>query len=76
MLGAIAQFETELRAERQMDGILKAKEKGISFGRKISLTKEQISDLQNKRRAGTMISDLMKEYKLSKATIYNYIKIY
>ena len=29
-----AQFETEIRAERQMDGIIKAKEKGISFGRK------------------------------------------
>ena len=28
MLGAIAQFETELRAERQMDGIQKAKERG------------------------------------------------
>ena len=29
MLGAIAQFETEIRAERQMDGILKAKERGV-----------------------------------------------
>ena len=28
MLGAIAQFETELRAERQMDGITKAKARG------------------------------------------------
>lgn len=28
ILGAIAQFETEIRAERQMDGIQKAKERG------------------------------------------------
>lgn len=28
MVSAIAQFETELRAERQMDGIQKAKERG------------------------------------------------
>jgi DNA invertase Pin-like site-specific DNA recombinase len=28
MLGAIAQFETEIRAERQMDGIRKAREHG------------------------------------------------
>ena len=34
MLGAIAQFETEIRAERQMDGIQKAKERGVRFGRK------------------------------------------
>ena len=31
MLGAIAQFETELRAERQMDGIQKAKERGCGL---------------------------------------------
>ncbi len=33
MLGAIAQFETEIRAERQMDGIWKAKERDARFGR-------------------------------------------
>ena len=31
VLGAIAQFETAIRAERQMDGIVKAKERGRSF---------------------------------------------
>ena len=29
ILGAIAQFETELRAERQKDGIQKAKERSV-----------------------------------------------
>ncbi len=29
MLGAIGQFETEIRAERQMDGIKKAKDPGV-----------------------------------------------
>ena len=38
MLGAIAQFETEIRAERQMDGTQKAKERGVHFGRKKNLT--------------------------------------
>jgi DNA invertase Pin-like site-specific DNA recombinase len=37
MLGAIAQFETEIRAGRQMDGIQKAKERGVHFGRKKKL---------------------------------------
>ena len=41
MLGAIAQFETELRAERQMDGMQKAKERGVIFGRKKKLTKQR-----------------------------------
>src|SRR5499427_10713020 len=38
MLGAIAQFETEIRAERQMDGIEKAKKRGVRFGPKKRLT--------------------------------------
>jgi DNA invertase Pin-like site-specific DNA recombinase len=73
MLGAIAQFETELRAERQMDGILKAKTRGIKFGPKPSLTPEQIVELQNRRQQGTLIKTLMKDYQISKATVYRYL---
>jgi DNA invertase Pin-like site-specific DNA recombinase len=73
ILGAISQFETELRAERQMDGILKAKEKGIKFGRKKSLTQAQIVDLQERRQAGELIKDLMNHYQLSKASVYRYL---
>lgn len=73
MLGAIAQFETEIRAERQMDGIQKAKENGVSFGRKQSLTAEQISELRDRRNGGALIKCLMKDYGLSKASIYRYL---
>lgn len=73
MLGAIGQFETEIRAERQMDGILKAKNRGIKFGKKKSLTQEQLEDLKQKRNQGIKIKDLMQEFKLSKATIYRYL---
>jgi DNA invertase Pin-like site-specific DNA recombinase len=73
MLGAISQFETEIRAERQMDGILKAKEKGVSFGRKKKLSLDQIQQLQQRRANGELIKTLMKEYDLSKASIYRYL---
>ena len=46
MLGAIAQFETEIRAERQMDGIQKAKARGVRFGPKKKLTPAQTAELQ------------------------------
>jgi DNA invertase Pin-like site-specific DNA recombinase len=52
MLGAIAQFETEIRAERQMDGIRKAKERGVRFGRKKSLTADQVGKLRQRRQQG------------------------
>src|SRR6266436_4786097 len=73
MLGAIAQFETELRAERQMDGIRKAKERGVPFGRKKKLTAEQIRALQRRRAQGTLIKTLMHDYGLSKVSVYRYL---
>jgi DNA invertase Pin-like site-specific DNA recombinase len=73
MLGAIAQFETEIRAERQLDGITKAKKKGVQFGAQRKLSNEQILELQQKRKDGVLIKDLMKDYKLSKASVYRYL---
>lgn len=73
MLGAIAQFETEIRAERQLDGITKAKKKGVQFGAQRKLSAEQIEELKRKREAGVLIKTLMQEYGLSKASIYRYL---
>jgi DNA invertase Pin-like site-specific DNA recombinase len=73
VLGAIGQFETEIRAERQMDGILKAKERGVKFGKKKYLTHEQLSNMKVKREQGVKIKTLMQEFNLSKATIYRYL---
>jgi DNA invertase Pin-like site-specific DNA recombinase len=74
MLGAIAQFETELRAERQMDGIQKAKAQGVRFGQERKLTLQQITELQNKRKQGVLIKTLMQDYRIAKATVYRYLK--
>ena len=73
MLGAIGQFETEIRAERQMDGIKKAKDRGVQFGKRPALNDDQIADLREKRKQGALIRELMTEYRLSKATIYRYL---
>ena len=73
MLGAIAQFETEIRAERQMDGIQKAKAGGIRFGRKKTLTTTQTVELRDRRTQGVLIKTLMHDYALSKASVYRYL---
>ena len=73
MLGAISQFETEIRVERQMDGIQNAKARGVKFGRKKQLTKAQCSELRHKRADGVLIKTLMEEYNLSKASVYRYL---
>jgi len=74
MLGAIAQFETEIRAERQiMDGIEKAKARGVPFGRHKTLSSQEIVRLVAKRQQGTTIRTLIQEYSISKATVYRYL---
>ena len=73
MLGAIGQFETEIRAERQMEGIHKAKQRGVAFGRQKKLSNDDVRKLKEKRGQGALIKDLMKEYRLSKASIYRYL---
>jgi len=73
MLGAIAQFETEIRSERQMDGINKAKKAGISFGRRKSLSVAQIVELKSKRQNNVLVRDIMKEYGISEASVYRYL---
>ncbi len=65
LLGAIAEFENDLRKERQADGIALARERGIKLGRKARLSTETISEMRRKRADGVKIKDLMKEYGLS-----------
>lgn len=70
MLASIAEFETEIRKERQMEGIAKAKDKGVRFGAKAKLSDEQLVEMRKKRTDGILIKDLMSYYKLSKASVY------
>lgn len=74
MLGAIAQFETEIRAERQIDGIQNAKARGVKLGRDKHLTEQQCLELRQKRAQGVLIKTLMKDYNLSKASVYRYLE--
>ena len=70
ILASLAEFETELRAERTNEGRVAAMERGVKFGAKPKLTEDQIAEMIQKRRQGVLIKDLMTEYKLSKASVY------
>ena len=72
MLGAIAQFETEIRAERQWMGFTKPKRGGAHFGRK-KIDSSTDHELQRRRAQGMLIKTLMREYGLSKASVYRYL---
>ena len=70
VLASIAEFETQIRSERQLDGIEKAKANGVKFGAKAKLTDAQIEQMKSDRADGVLIKDLMKAYDLSKASVY------
>ena len=74
IIASIAQFETELRKERQMEGIEKAKENGVKFGRQAVLTNAQVAEMRLKRESGILIKNLMSEYGLSKASVYRLLE--
>ncbi|ULU26343.1 recombinase family protein [Dyella terrae] len=71
LLGAFAQFENDIRAERQMDGIAKAKEKGVAFGRKRALTPEQCKRIRTLREEENFsVPQLATRFNVGPATIY------
>ena len=73
IMGAFAEFERNLIRERQREGIAIAKSKGAYKGRKPSLTSEQQSELIEAVRAGAKKSDLMRQFGVSRQTLYNYL---
>jgi DNA invertase Pin-like site-specific DNA recombinase len=73
MLAVFAQFENDLRKERQMDGIKKAQASGVQFGRTHTLTPAQVARLHQQRTEGVLIRELMQQYRLTKSSIYRYL---
>ena len=70
ILALIAEFENDIRRERQMDGIKKAHERGVRFGRKPLLVSETIQQVSKLRKAGKTVPEIMRQMDLSKASVY------
>jgi DNA invertase Pin-like site-specific DNA recombinase len=75
VMGAFAQFERELIKERQREGIAIAKEKGDVYkGRKPSLSAERAAELKKRAAKGENKAALAREFKISRAALYVYLK--
>ncbi|AYO18527.1 recombinase family protein (plasmid) [Vibrio owensii] len=74
MLASIAEFENDLRTERQAEGIAKAKENGVKFGRPAKLNDQICDTIYALRTEGATIGQLAKEFELGEATIYRALK--
>src|SRR6478672_9967124 len=70
ILALIAEFENDIRRERHMDGIAKAKDQGVKFGRKRELTDEKAKEIRTLRESGETVPAIIKRTGFSKASIY------
>jgi DNA invertase Pin-like site-specific DNA recombinase len=68
MLGVFAEFETNLRKERQLEGIAKAKAAGVYKGRKRKVSIEEVKKL---REAGRSITEIAETFDVSRTAIYH-----
>jgi DNA invertase Pin-like site-specific DNA recombinase len=71
MLGVFAEFETNLRKERQLEGIAKAKAEGRYKGRPTSIDVSKVHELKAR---GMGVTDIAREMKIARASVYRALK--
>ena len=67
MLGVFAEFETNLRRERQLEGIADAKARGVYRGRKASIDPAKVREMSSQGLGATAIA---KALKIGRASVY------
>jgi DNA invertase Pin-like site-specific DNA recombinase len=67
MLGVFAEFETNLRRERQLEGIAKAKAAGVYKGRPASIDAARVRELKAEGHGPTAIA---KALNIGRASVY------
>ncbi len=68
MLGVFAEFDTNLRRERQLEGIAAAKARGVYKGRKPAIDPAAVRKLHDKEKLGA--SAIAKRLGIGRASVY------
>ena len=71
MLGVFAEFETNIRRERQLEGIAKAKQEGKYRGRRKSIDREAVKKLQQEGKGPAAIA---KELGVARSSVYRLLE--
>ena len=71
MLATFAQFETDVRRERQMEGIAKAKAHGAYKGRRPSIDREEIERL---RKDGLNPTEIARQLGVARSSVYRLLE--
>lgn len=69
-----AAFEQALLKERQREGIILAKQRGVYQGRKRSLSDEAVEALRARLSNGAPKSQVARDFGISRETLYQYLR--
>lgn len=69
VLGGLAEFERHLILARTSEGRLRAKARGVHFGRKLKLTAHQRQEALERHSRGEALVDIARSYAVSHSTI-------
>ena len=72
MLGVFAEFETNLRRERQLEGISAAKERGVYKGRKQSINEGEVRRLYFDEKVNP--TEISKRLEIGRTSVYRILK--
>jgi DNA invertase Pin-like site-specific DNA recombinase len=72
MLGVFAEFETNLRKERQLEGIAKAKREGRYLGRKPSVDRAEVRKL---KADGLGAAEIAKKLRIARCSVYRALEV-
>lgn len=67
ILGAVSEFENDIRRERQLEGIQKAKAEGRYKGRPVTIDPDQVKALKER---GMGASQIAREMNIGRASVY------
>jgi DNA invertase Pin-like site-specific DNA recombinase len=70
MLGVFAEFETNLRKERQLEGIAKAKANGVYKGRPITIDATIVAEVLRLKQEGFGASEIASRVGIARASVY------
>jgi DNA invertase Pin-like site-specific DNA recombinase len=70
ILGAVAAFEADIKRERQLEGIQRAKAAGVYQGRKRSIDTDEVRRLKEE---GLTPSNIAKKMGIGRASVYRHL---
>ncbi len=74
VFGTLAQFESDLTAERTRAGIRAIQERGLQYGAQPKLSEATAKALVKMRKGGATVTAVAAKFKVSTGSVHNYVK--